>query len=268
MKAPYETLLDEQAALFQEIAERRKSGDTDIRFGRPWVAASSIADQFYCEQKVELRRLLGEIETEVKQRGSEAHEALASEALEINRKDLFQRIFSDQLTIAQECLLMSHYKGLILVGQPDAVVFHQGCALYLFEFKFSHSRFPYYSHHVQANVYGKILEGMGFDVNTLRYVIAIIPPSSQNEGALFTNIVETVMDHGSREETFTIGDVSIHVYTYHSTQAVADIDWALEYWRNTRDAIPTRNPNKCTRCEYIVSCQLKPDAFTVSSEYF
>ena len=89
MNSPYRRLLDAQAALFHEIAVRCKNDDSEIRFGRPWVAASSIADQYYCEQKVELRRQLGEIETEVKQRGSEGHEALTSEAVAISHQELF-----------------------------------------------------------------------------------------------------------------------------------------------------------------------------------
>ena len=258
MKPPYRRLLDAQVALLHEIAGRRKNDDTEIRFGRPWVAASSIADQYYCEQKVELRRQLGEIETEVKQRGSKGHEALASEAIETSQEELFQRIFSDQLTIAQECFLVSRYKGLILAGQPDAIAFHQGRALNLFEFKFSHSSVPYHSHHVQANVYGKILESMGFDVSCLVYVIAIIPPSSRNESTLFTKIVDTVINKQSDAVSMTVDEALVHVYDYHSTYAEEDIDWALEYWRRMRDAIPTRNPNKCTRCEYKSSCDLKP----------
>jgi hypothetical protein len=259
MKPPYERLLDEQTALFHEIALRRNTGDTELRFGRPWVAASSIADQYYCEQKVELRRLLGEIDTEVKQRGSAAHEELTSDAIETDQEDLFQIIFSDQLTIAHELLLVSRYKGLILVGQLDAVAFHQGRALYVFEFKFSHSQIPYHSYHVQANVYGKILEGIGFDVSTLCYVIALIPPSARNESTLFTNIVHAVMDNGPQEVTLDIDTSKVYVFLYRSTPAEEDIDWALEYWRSQREAIPTRNPNKCTQCEYLASCELKPD---------
>jgi len=262
MKPPHERLLDEQTALFHEITLGRKSGDTEIRFGQPWVAASSIADQYYCEQKVELRRLLGEIETKDKQRGSVAHEELASDALETNQEDLFHIIFSDQLTIAHELLLVSRYKDLILVGQPDAVAFHQGRALFVFEFKFSHSRIPYHSYHVQANVYGKILEGIGFDISTLCYVIALIPSSTKGESTLFTNIVQAVMDNGPQEVTLDIDTSKVYVFPYRSTPAEEDIDWALEYWRSKRDAIPTRNPNKCTRCEYTASCELKPDTYT------
>jgi hypothetical protein len=112
---------------------------------------------------------------------------------------------------------------------------------------------------VQANVYGKILEGMGFDVSNLCYVIAIISPSSRDESILFTNIVQAVMDSGPHEVTLDMDTSKVSVFTYRSARAEEDIDWALEYWRRKRDAIPTRNPNKCTRCEYTVSCKLKPD---------
>jgi hypothetical protein len=265
MKPLFARLLDEQAALFREIAVKGKDGDTELRFGRPYVAASSIAEQFYCEQKIELQRQLGEVETEVKQRGSEGHEALTSEAVVISHQELFQQIFSDQVTIAQELLVASRYKGLILLGQPDAIIFLQGRALYLFEFKFSHSRIPYYTYHIQANVYGKILEGMGFDITHLKYVIAIVPPSSRNESELFTDIVQAVMENKSEAAELTIRESSVRVCPYNAMNAERDIDRALEYWRNKRDAIPTRNPNKCTRCEYQSSCDLKPYKDTTTS---
>ena len=259
-KPAYEHVLDAQSALFHEIAQSRQTGESNIRFNRPWVAASSIADQYYCEQKVELRRLLGEIETEVKQRGTAGHDALASEALVTDQEDMFQRIFSDQLTISQELLLVSRYKGLILVGQPDAVAFHQGRALFLFEFKFSHSQIPYHSYLVQAHVYGKILEGMNLDILKLYYAIAILPPSSRNESTVFSNIVQAVLDHGPHETSFSVGEAHVHLYAYQSTTAEDDIDWALDYWRSNRDAISTRNPKKCARCEYEASCERKADS--------
>jgi CRISPR/Cas system-associated exonuclease Cas4 (RecB family) len=259
-KSPADILLDTQTKLFLEIAESRTQGDTVVRFGRPWVAASNIADQYYCEQKVELRCLLGEIETEVKQQGSEGHDELAADAITTSRHELFQQIFSEQLTVAQEIFLLARYKGLILVGQPDAVAFHHGCALFLFEFKFSRSRIPYHSYHVQAHVYGKILESMNIDIQTLYYAIAIIPPSLRHEKALFHKIVQAVLDHGPHEASFPVEESHVHIYAYHTTSAEDDIDWALEYWRSQRDAVSTRNPNKCARCEYEESCTRKPDA--------
>jgi hypothetical protein len=258
-KSPAEILLDTQTELLHEIAVTRAHGDALVRFGRPWVAASHIADQYYCEQKVELRCLLGEVETEVKQQGSEGHEEVAADAITTSRQELFHQLFSDQLTVAQEILLLSRYKGVILVGQPDAVAFHQGRALFLFEFKFSRSQIPYHSYHVQAHVYGKILESMNIDIQNLYYAIAIIPPSLRNESTLFHKIVYAVLENGPHEASFPVEASQVHVYTYQSNFAEDDIDWALKYWRNQRDAVPTQNPNKCARCEYEESCERKPD---------
>ena len=258
MKQPYENLLEEQNQLFQQIKAKQQR-EIDIRFDRPWVAASSIAEQYYCEKKVELHQLLGEIETEEKLLGSEAHEELTSEAIETSREDLFERIYSDQITVAQEMLVLSRYHDLVLLGQPDAVVFRRGKALMLFEFKFSRSRIPYNSYHVQAKVYGKILEGMDFDVSSLFYVISVAPPSSRNESNLFTNIVEAALTNGSKEARLQVGTSNVYIYPYRPQDAERDIDWALDYWRSNREAIPTRNLNKCKSCEYQTSCDMKLD---------
>ena len=257
MYHPHETLLKNQDQLFHELVAKRKQGEYTVRFDRLWVSASSIAEQYFCEQKVELHHQLGDIETEEKQLGSEAHEELTADADITSRTKLFDRIYSDQLTVAQEMPIMSRYHDLVLLGQVDAVVFQQGQALMLFEFKFSRSRIPYTSYHVQAEVYGKILESMGFDVSHLHYVIAVVPPTARNESTLFHGVVDTAWRNGLKEAQLTVGSVYVYVYPYRSSDAVNDIDWALEYWRNNRDAIPTRNPNKCRSCEYSNACDLK-----------
>jgi len=257
MKKPYERLLFEQEQLYQDAVTKQQQGETNVRFGRPWVSASRIAEQYYCEQKVELHLQLGEIPTEEKQRGTDAHEELTAEAIETSRAELFERIYSDQVTVAQEMLVMSRFRDLVLLGQVDAVVFRKGQALMLFEFKFSRSKIPYNGYHVQAKVYGKILEGMGLDVSNLHYVIAVIPPASRNESTLFSIIVDAVLTNGPKESRLNVGPAHIYVYPYRSHDAERDIDWALEYWRSNREAIPTRNPNKCRSCEYRNSCEVK-----------
>jgi CRISPR/Cas system-associated exonuclease Cas4 (RecB family) len=257
MKPPHETLLDSQEQLFRELVEKQKQDEYTIRFDRLWVSASSIAEQYFCEQKVELRHHLGEIATEEKQRGSEAHEELTADAVATSRAELFESIYSDQLTIAQEMAIMSRYRDLVLLGQVDAIVFQRGQVLMLFEFKFSQSRIPYHSYHVQAEVYGKILEGMGFDISNLHYVIAVVPPAARNENTLFHTIVDTAWTNGLKEAQLNVGPSYVYVYPYRSLDAEHDIDWALDYWRNSREAIPTRNSNKCRSCEYHDSCDMK-----------
>ena len=62
-------------SLLEELGESREVGGK-LRFNRSAVVASDIAGQFYCEKKVEMGYLHGEVETEAKAIGTEAHEKL------------------------------------------------------------------------------------------------------------------------------------------------------------------------------------------------
>jgi len=67
-------------SLFEELGQRRVEGGR-YRFGRSVVVASDIAEQFYCEKKVEMQYLNGETET-----GREEHWHLS---IHLNRQKLF-----------------------------------------------------------------------------------------------------------------------------------------------------------------------------------
>jgi hypothetical protein len=103
---------------------------------------------------------------------------------------------------------------------------------------------------------------MGLDVSNLHYVIAVIPPESRNESTLFSSIVDTALTNGPNEARLNVGPATVYVYPYRSHDAERDIDWALDYWRSNREAIPTRNPNKCKSCEYRNSCEVKTEGST------
>jgi hypothetical protein len=75
------------------IKELKNSRDNDgrLRFGRSVIVASDIAEQFYCEKKVEMEYLHGEVETEAKAIGTEAHEKLAEDSVKMKREQLWRK---------------------------------------------------------------------------------------------------------------------------------------------------------------------------------
>ena len=254
-KEAYKRQLAIQHSLFQEVISNLKKGKTGLRFNRPWISASSISQQYFCERKIEMQFLHGKIDTEPKQIGTEAHDLLLAKAEKTSREELFQRIYSGELVIPQEMSLLSRHQNLILAGTPDAIVFHRGIPLFLFEYKFSRSPIPYDSYHVQAKVYGKILEGMDFDMSLLHYVIAVVPHDLRKDENLFEKIFKSVMKNGLKEARLKVGEANVYVYPYRSEDAKTDIDWALDFWRGNRESIPTQNLNKCKNCEYKESCK-------------
>ena len=67
--------LENLNSLFEELRRNRELG-CELRFGRSVIVASDIAEQFYCERKLEMGYLHGEVKTEAKAIGTEAHEKL------------------------------------------------------------------------------------------------------------------------------------------------------------------------------------------------
>lgn len=240
-----------------ESSLRKRLHDADnssLRFNQLYVRASEIAEQYYCERKVEMEHLYGRVETETKKQGSEGHEALQTESVEVERSELLKEIFGGEPIIVHELPLLAEYRSIVLAGQPDAIIFRDGLPVALFEYKFSNSPIPYPSYHIQARVYGRILDGAGFDTSDLVYVIAVAPRESRGDKRLFRKVIEAVNGNETGEATLEVEGAHIYIHEYSQPAAERDLDWALDYWRGTRESTLTDNPAKCRSCEYREKC--------------
>ena len=252
--ALYKRQLEEQDSLLREVASKRESGDTGLRFDLASVSASSVGQQYFCEKKVEMRLLHGGVETEAMQAGTEAHDLLLADSVNAKRNEIFQRIHLGEELLVREMYLLSKYHDVIMVGRPDAVFFYQAAPYILFEYKFSRSPNPQESHHSQAKVYCRILQSMGFDVSQLHYALVVIHTSRRSSEELREKVTNMIISNGPREATLEEDGANIHIYSYRPDDAEKDIDWALGFWKKTREATPTKNPYKCRSCEYKVDC--------------
>lgn len=250
----YKRQLQEQELLFREMVGKRESGEAELRFGLASVSASSVGQQYFCEKKLEMRFLHGEVETEAKQTGTEAHDLLLADSVKVEREEIFQRVYLGEELLVREMYLLSKYRDVILVGRPDAVFFYQAKPYMLFEYKFSRSPSPQESYHNQAKVYCKMLQSMGFDVGDLHYALVVIHPSLRSDTGLRERVTNMIVSNGPREVVLEEDGANIYVHPYHPDDADRDIDWALGFWKKTREAIPTRNAYKCRSCEYRVEC--------------
>lgn len=61
-----EQQLEEYKSLLEQIIQKSAKGEGERRFNNPCIRASDVASQYFCEKKVELQYLHGEIETEIK----------------------------------------------------------------------------------------------------------------------------------------------------------------------------------------------------------
>lgn len=241
-------------SLAKEIAEKQRSGKANLRFNMSFIPASGIAEQYFCEKKVEMNYLHGDVETEEKNIGTEGHEKLLEGSVEIKRQELWKKIFRKEPTFALEMPLLAKYKDVALVGRVDSVIFQNGYPMIVFEYKFSKSRIAYRTHHVQARTYGILLRDMGFDTSRLFYAIVIADPETRHDKGLRKKVVKAVYENGPKETELNVQNTVIYLQKFNEEEAERDLDWAIEFWKNTRDATMTSNPNKCRNCEHRVEC--------------
>jgi CRISPR/Cas system-associated exonuclease Cas4 (RecB family) len=251
----WERQLEEYYSLLEQVIQKSKKGEGELRFSNSCVRASDVASQYFCEKKVEMKYIYGQIETETKNMGTEAHEKLLEGSEEVSRQNLWKKLHQKKRIFALELPLLAKYKGLVLAGSPDCVLFKDGVPLVIFEYKFSRSKRDYLSYHVQARTYGTILKGMGFDVSRLFYAIIVADRRAKDDDQLKKRVVDTILKSTLTEAVLTTENAVIYLKKFDAEEAELSLDWAIEFWKNQREAIQTRNPNKCRSCEYTEECK-------------
>jgi len=251
----WKTQLENFNSMLEELRKKREEKTGRLRFDRSTICASDIAGQFYCEKKLEMEYLHGEIETEAKTLGSEAHERLIEDAVEIKKEALWKKIYGKEPVLAVEMFIISKYQDVFLAGQPDSVMFYKGHPIVIFEFKFSKSGIAYPSHHVQAQTYGLILENMGFDTTRLFYAIVVADPKTKGNPELQRKAIDAIFKKGFEESILPIDDTIVHFCKFHLFEAQESLQWAIDFWKQKRAATQTTNLNKCSKCEYQNQCR-------------
>ena len=245
--------------LLLELAKGTSRGkEAGLRFNCSFVKASDIAEQYFCEKKLEMQHLHGKVETEEKSLGTEAHKKLLEGTIKIKRKRLWQKIFGKNPVFAHEMFLLGKYKGMVLAGIPDCVLFVDGFPVVVFEYKFSKSGRIFNTYQVQARTYGILLRCIGFDVGRLFCAIVVAEPRIKDDRELKARVVDAVTRNGPKEAVLAINGARVYFNRFDGIKAEQDLDWALGFWKRQREAIPTRNPNKCASCEFSAKCR-KPD---------
>ena len=242
-------------SLREQIAERKEKNEGELRFGRCSVRASDVAGQYYCEKKIELEHLYGEVETETKNQGTEAHENLLEGSEAVSQETIWKAVYGKEPVLALEWLLLAEYNDIILAGQPDSVLFENGFPLVVFEYKFSRSKRAYPSYHVQAGFYGLLLKSIGFDTRKLFSAIVVADRNSRDDPNLRDNALEAVKNNGPKKAILPIENAVIYLNKFDEQEAKSSLDWAIQFWKGKREAISTVNHNKCKVCEYEEECK-------------
>ena len=234
-----------------------KSG---LRFNVSSVGVSWIARQYFCEKQVELYMKHGEVENERIKMGKEFHENIHIGMEEVKLEKVLNDILSGRSVYVSEMPLAAKWKGVPIVGRVDLLLFSNSKPLWLFEFKFTDSSIPPDSSHVQARIYSLLLKLMGFDVSMLKYAIVLTKDRPEEFGVWRDSILNEVQEHISTKEkvVIKIDKCRVFIRKPNLDKAEEELNFALGYWLNKREAIPTKKPSKCESCVYSKYCDSKP----------
>jgi predicted RecB family nuclease len=239
---------------FKELLQAGQS----FRHGISMVPTSGIAAQFYCEQKVEMEYLHGEIQTEAKTEGERLHEQLI-QMTKTTRADLIKSIKRKRVLVAS-FPIYAKLSGLVIVAVPDAIVFLNGAPTHLIELKTTKGDTStlWKDQLLQAQVYGLILDEMGFDCSKLKLVVIRIRRGSgfsdESKERFLNESIHELLNGLDRTTTSKVNGSTTHIISYSKQDVVGEFGWAQGYWLSQREPIPTQSIAKCRVCEFNEMC--------------
>jgi CRISPR/Cas system-associated exonuclease Cas4 (RecB family) len=225
-------------------------------YGIRFVRAADIAEQLFCEKKVELRLLHPEIKKGASQiAGLTGHEQLAVDARPISAEELREKLASGKKLLLRESLFSGQYRGIPILGKPDLVCFDGMQPLFLVDYKFSAKREAYPDHRLQVALYGMLLHQNKFETDALVTIIAFVS-RAVGQGHLEPELLKTYQR--LRESSLTQQRQAIHqdknaacfAYPFVLSQAKKLVDDQIDFWLGLRSAVPTRHARKCSVCEF------------------
>lgn len=209
--------------------------------------------------KVEQDYLHGEIETEEKTGGTVLHEQLlATEKTTLDK--IIENIESRPICVAS-FPIVAKFDDMILSGIPDAVVFVNARPAFIIELKTTKGKTTvvYDGQKAQTDVYGLLLDLLGFDCSNLKIVITKFKkesPLNTKQKTKFLSVLVSSLLEGKHKEFALASKNSIvaHISDYNKTTSSNIIEQTKGYWLHQREPIATTNPRKCMSCEFNKLC--------------
>ncbi len=230
-----------------------------LRHGLPFIPASAMAGQYYCELKVDNSFVKGDIRTEAKTEGDVLHEEIL--AMQKTTVEKVVNNIDEKPVYTASFPLASLVNGVVLAGRPDAVIFVKGRPLFVVELKTTvgDPGILYQDQEFQAGIYGLILEGMGFDCRELN--LAIVrwrrnEPVTDEQRKEFLSIAMLALPSKKPKliEELYRGKARVHLVSFNKEAILQQVEWAKDYWLSNREPLPTKNPWKCKACEFNNTC--------------
>lgn len=211
------------------------------------IPVSTIASQFYCEKKVELGVKLGAERNNAMLAGAVGHGADLPFLSQEKPEKLWERATKPTArkpTEIREFRLVGRFGDFLVQGRADVASLFRGRAVQVLEFKFRGTKQVYDSDIVQCGLYGLLLQSMGFDTSELKLKVVVFDQNDKDDALIMYN---------SPELRLLVEPVEREIL-FDEKKAGENLEWALEYWNGAREAIPTKNPQKCRACEFRARC--------------
>ena len=230
----------------------------EFRHNTSFVSVSSLAEQFYCEYKVENEFRLGEISTEAKELGTALHDELVPTE-EIGPEE-FVRLVSRREPSYAVLRVWGNVAGLRIVGMPDHIVWADGRPLWLVELKTTRGdpAALWQDQENQARIYGLLLDLMGLDCSELRIALVRIRAEqlSEEEKRVWIRNVSVALQSGKVGdlEKRLEGRMKVHMLAHDRRAAVGAVASKSDYWLGKREPTSSTSAGKCRACEYVDLC--------------
>lgn len=224
-------------------------------YGIDSVRVADIAEQLFCEKKVELRLLHPEVKKGARQvAGLAGHEELSAYTVPISREELNKQLASGEKVFLRESLFSGSYRGIPIVGRPDLVFFDGLRPQFLVDYKFSAKREAYPDHRLQVALYGMLLHQNKFKTEGLVTIIAFVPRDVADDHRepellkIYDRLRKAALNQ--RHAVHQDGDVACFAYLFDLDNAKKLLDKQIDFWLGLRSAVSTIHPRKCSVCEF------------------
>ena len=244
--------------LWKREAEFMANTKSEFRHGVPFVGVSTLAEQFYCEYKVENEFELGEVPTEAKEAGTALHDELIP-GEEVSAEDFAELVGRKKPSFAV-LRVWGEAAGLRLVGMPDHIVWSERRPLWLVELKTTRGdpTSLWEDQASQVMVYGLLLDLMGFDCSSLRLALVRLKAGelSDDDRRRWVERVSSALMQGrvAELESGHGGAMKVHMLDHDRAGAVAKVADKMGYWTGERDPTSSTSIGKCRACEYRAAC--------------
>jgi PD-(D/E)XK nuclease superfamily len=234
------------------------SGHGEFKHGVSFVAVSSIAEQYYCEYKLENEFALGEIPTETKDSGTALHDELMP-TKKISREEFIKLVGKKEPTLAVLGVWGSA-GGLKVVGMPDHIVWSEGKPLWVVELKTTRGDpTPLWEDQEnQVRIYGLLLERMGFDCSKMRLAVVRLRSGELSEiekREWILKVSDALIEKRMSDlEVRYQGRMKAHLLEHDVGRAEAVVTSKAGYWLGQREPVSSTSVGKCRACEYNSLC--------------